>query len=163
MTLFSPSLLGLISTKISRYSFKIVKVWFIIQRRSTFSKQVINFVCIFGKKNRLKNKTTVITLKSIKSLFWGVSCCIVFTYGLNCVIKYLTLKLSSRWHWWHHLAILPYYFGFVLEGMKDTLVVGRVGKVLRLVRVMRILRVFKVSQILIQMKQNIWTGDFQGI
>ena len=44
------------------------------------------------------------------------------------------------------LAILPYYFGFVLEGMKDTLVVGRVGKVLRLVRVMRILRVFKVSQ-----------------
>ena len=43
------------------------------------------------------------------------------------------------------LAILPYYFGFVLEGMKDTLVVGRVGKVLRLVRVMRILRVFKVG------------------
>jgi len=42
------------------------------------------------------------------------------------------------------LAILPYYFGFVLEGMKDTLVVGRVGKVLRLVRVMRILRVFKL-------------------
>ena len=42
------------------------------------------------------------------------------------------------------LAILPYIFGFVLEGMKDTLVVGRVGKVLRLVRVMRILRVFKV-------------------
>ena len=42
------------------------------------------------------------------------------------------------------LAILPYYFGFVLEGMKDTLVVGRVGKVLRLVRVMRILRVFQV-------------------
>ena len=42
------------------------------------------------------------------------------------------------------LAILPYYTGFVLEGMKDTLVVGRVGKVLRLVRVMRILRVFKV-------------------
>ena len=42
------------------------------------------------------------------------------------------------------LAILPYFFGFVLEGMKDTLVVGRVGKVLRLVRVMRILRVFKV-------------------
>ena len=44
------------------------------------------------------------------------------------------------------LAILPYYFGFILEGMKDTLVVGRVGKVLRLVRVMRILRVFKVKQ-----------------
>ena len=43
------------------------------------------------------------------------------------------------------LAILPYYFGFILEGMKDTLVVGRVGKVLRLVRVMRILRVFKVG------------------
>jgi len=42
------------------------------------------------------------------------------------------------------LAILPYYFGFVLEGLKDTLVVGRVGKVLRLVRVMRILRVFKL-------------------
>jgi len=42
------------------------------------------------------------------------------------------------------LAILPYYFGFILEGMKDTLVVGRVGKVLRLVRVMRILRVFKL-------------------
>ena len=42
------------------------------------------------------------------------------------------------------LAILPYYLGFVLKGMKDTLVVGRVGKVLRLVRVMRILRVFKV-------------------
>ena len=57
------------------------------------------------------------------------------------------------------LAILPYYIGFILEGMKvgilgysphlecfvqDTLVVGRVGKVLRLVRVMRILRVFKV-------------------
>ena len=42
------------------------------------------------------------------------------------------------------LAILPYFFGFILEGMKDTLVVGRVGKVLRLVRVMRILRVFKV-------------------
>ena len=43
------------------------------------------------------------------------------------------------------LAILPYYLGFVLKGMKDTLVVGRVGKVLRLVRVMRILRVFKVK------------------
>ena len=43
------------------------------------------------------------------------------------------------------LAILPYYFGFILEGMKDTLVVGRVGKVLRLVRIMRILRVFKVT------------------
>ena len=44
------------------------------------------------------------------------------------------------------LAILPYFFGFVLEGLKDTLIVGRVGKVLRLVRVMRILRVFKVSR-----------------
>ena len=43
------------------------------------------------------------------------------------------------------LAILPYYFGFILEGMKDTLVVGRVGKVLRLVRIMRILRVFNVT------------------
>ena len=30
------------------------------------------------------------------------------------------------------LAILPYYFGFILEGMKDTLVVGRVGKVIHL-------------------------------
>ena len=46
------------------------------------------------------------------------------------------------------LAILPYYFGFILEGMKDTLVVGRVGKVLRLVRVMRILRVFKVTNVI---------------
>ena len=43
------------------------------------------------------------------------------------------------------LAILPYIFGFILEGLKDTLIVGRVGKVLRLVRVMRILRVFKVN------------------
>lgn len=42
------------------------------------------------------------------------------------------------------LAILPYYVGFILEGLKDTLVIGRVGKVLRLIRVMRILRVFKV-------------------
>ena len=46
------------------------------------------------------------------------------------------------------LAILPYYLGFILKGMKDTLVVGRVGKVLRLVRVMRILRVFKVIKTL---------------
>ena len=44
------------------------------------------------------------------------------------------------------LAILPYFLGFILKGMKDTLVVGRVGKVLRLVRVMRILRVFKVNK-----------------
>ena len=43
------------------------------------------------------------------------------------------------------LAILPYYMGFILEGVQDTMVVGRVGKVLRLVRVMRILRVFKVT------------------
>merc|ERR1712038_441707 len=42
------------------------------------------------------------------------------------------------------LAILPYYIGFMLEGLQDTMVVGRVGKVLRLVRVMRILRVFKL-------------------
>ena len=44
------------------------------------------------------------------------------------------------------LAILPYFCGFLLEGVKDTLEVGRVGKVLRLVRVMRILRVFKVKK-----------------
>ena len=46
------------------------------------------------------------------------------------------------------MAILPYYLGFILKGMKDTMVVGRVGKVLRLVRVMRILRVFKVRTLL---------------
>ena len=45
------------------------------------------------------------------------------------------------------LAVFPYYLGFILKGMKDTLVVGRVGKVLRLVRVMRILRVFKVRKV----------------
>jgi len=42
------------------------------------------------------------------------------------------------------LAILPYFVSFVMEEMKDTLVIGRAGKVLRLVRVMRILRVFKL-------------------
>jgi len=42
------------------------------------------------------------------------------------------------------LAILPYFVGFIVEGIKDTVVVGRAGKVLRLVRVMRILRVFKL-------------------
>ena len=55
------------------------------------------------------------------------------------------------------LAILPYYFGFILEGMKDTLVVGRVGKVLRLVRVMRILRVFKVILFYIWIILNCFT------
>ncbi|XP_023341581.1 potassium voltage-gated channel subfamily B member 1, partial [Eurytemora carolleeae] len=42
------------------------------------------------------------------------------------------------------LAILPYFVGFIVEGIKDTLVIGRAGKVLRLIRVMRILRVFKL-------------------
>merc|ERR1712038_324788 len=42
------------------------------------------------------------------------------------------------------LAILPYFVSFVMEELKDTLVIGRAGKVLRLVRVMRILRVFKL-------------------
>jgi len=42
------------------------------------------------------------------------------------------------------LAILPYFLGFLLEGFKDSLMIGRAGKVLRLVRVMRILRVFKL-------------------
>lgn len=42
------------------------------------------------------------------------------------------------------LAILPYFVGFIVESVKDTLVIGRAGKVLRLIRVMRILRVFKL-------------------
>jgi len=42
------------------------------------------------------------------------------------------------------LAILPYFVGFLVEGMQDTLAIGRAGKVLRLIRVMRILRVFKL-------------------
>jgi len=42
------------------------------------------------------------------------------------------------------LAILPYFFGFIVEGIKDTQVIGRAGKVLRLIRVMRILRIFKL-------------------
>merc|ERR1711874_447515 len=42
------------------------------------------------------------------------------------------------------LAIIPYFLNFMLEGFKDTLVIGRAGKLLRLVRVMRILRVFKL-------------------
>jgi len=42
------------------------------------------------------------------------------------------------------LAILPYFICFLVDGLEDTVLMGRAGKVLRLVRVMRILRVFKL-------------------
>jgi len=68
-------------------------------------------------------------------------------------LEYL-IRLACSPHKWKFLksglnivdlmAILPYFLSFLLEGFKDTLVLGRAGKVLRLVRVMRILRVFKL-------------------
>jgi len=89
-----------------------------------------------------KNETGILVLKILDHLTM-----VFFT------LEYLT-RLACSPHKWAFLkaplnvidllAILPYFAGFLLEGFKDTLVIGRAGKVLRLVRVMRILRVFKL-------------------
>ena len=55
------------------------------------------------------------------------------------------------------VAIIPFYFSILLQGLEDLQIIGKAGKIVRLIRMMRILRIFKMVRHFVGLQSLIYT------